>query len=519
MKKLFVVSLIIILVTGLILTSCAGPTAAPAPPPVPGKYGGIFKMAFFMPPSRFGVPLNIRHADRLYADFSLQRLLGCGEEQGIYEPVLATSWELAPDESSYTFKLRKGVKFHDGTDFNAQAVKWNFDKVCASERSVLDKVTSIDVIDDYTVRLNLFAWDNLILDELIIRDECFIISPTSYEKNGEEWANTNPVGTGPWKFKELIRNQVVTYERFNDYWEEGLPYLDGVEVCLFADPMTAAASFRAGEVHSLYGVDPGSAIELRATGKYNFPSKPGGRVVIVMNSTSPDSVWSDKQMREAFEYAVDKEAICEALGHGLVDSIYDIIPDVLGSPDTVPRKYDPEKARQLIAEAGHPGGIQVKLTYEAEIQPVQRDLLLAMQEDLAAVGIQLEMNPVARAALHQMSFEPAPGNDLRVENQRPSGSALGAAKETLTSDSVYFPGLKRPEGFDDLLQQAFVERDREKLIALLEKAEELAYGDTMFIPLWTDKHIAVVDPVVKDYIFFVGGTPDMRLQYAWLGVK
>ena len=175
------------------------------------KYGGIIRENAGKAPNRFGVPLNIRHADIQPADTPLEHLIRMSPKQDSYDPELAASWELAQDGSSYVFHLQKGVKFHDGTDFNAQAVKWNLDKVLASPRPVLDKVKSIDVIDNHTIRFNLKEWDILILNDLV-RDATFIISPTSYEKNGEKWANTHPVGTGPFKFKKYKRNTFLEWE-------------------------------------------------------------------------------------------------------------------------------------------------------------------------------------------------------------------------------------------------------------------------------------------------------------------
>ncbi|MBW1767699.1 MAG: hypothetical protein JRJ65_11690, partial [Deltaproteobacteria bacterium] len=130
------------------------------------KYGGIIRENSGKSPSRFGVPLNIRHGDIQPADTPLEHLLRMSPKQDTYDPELAASWELAPDKSSYVFHLQKGVKFHDGTDFNAQAVKWNLDKVLASPRPVLKSVKSLDVIDDHTVRFNLKEWDILILNDL-----------------------------------------------------------------------------------------------------------------------------------------------------------------------------------------------------------------------------------------------------------------------------------------------------------------------------------------------------------------
>ena len=281
--------------------------------------------------------------------------------------------------------------------------------------------------------------------------------------------------------------------------------------------MTAIAALKRGEIDALMGVDTVTASELKATGDYTIDWITGLTEVIVMNSMNPDSYWSDKRMREAMEYAVDKEKITKALGYGFVHPMNEIVKHCPGNPKKVIRKYNPKKARQLLKEAGHPGGVKVKLTHVAE---GPRDPWVALQEDLGAVGIQVELNPVRGAALHKMSFEPPPGSDLRIEAQR-GGPAivLGGVKETLSANSVYLPGLKRPEGFEELLQQALAETDQDKIVKLLERMEELAYKDVMFVPLWNGPLIFIYRKFIKDAHFTWAGGPVPHMEYAWIEKK
>ena len=181
MRKVYLNVLLILLTGGLVFGGLVQPGMAEDKP----KYGGKLILNFFRPVSRIGVPLNVRHSDQWYANHAIDKLIQSSEEvAGAVVPQLAINWELAPDKLSYTFKLRKGVKFHDGTDFNAQAVKWNLDKVIVASRPQLSKLTSIEVIDDYTVKFNLSSWDNQILNEFN-SDVGLIISPASFEKNGD----------------------------------------------------------------------------------------------------------------------------------------------------------------------------------------------------------------------------------------------------------------------------------------------------------------------------------------------
>jgi len=523
MKKVLLVVVAMILVGGLILSGCAAPSPAPAPAPGPSpapagiKTGGTLTVNFFRPASRFGVPLNIRHSDHWYAEHALEKLLTSSEAQAMtYDPQLATSWEMAPDRSSYTFHLREGVKFHDGTDFNAQAVKWNLDQVLAAKRPQLNKVSSIDVIDDYTIRFNLSGWDCLLLGEFG-SDVGFIISPTAFNQNGVEWANTHPIGTGPWIMSDFVRNQHIKYKKNPDYWGQ-VPYLDELVVLHIQDPMTASAAFRKGEVDILYSIFPETAAELEATGQYvvdDSTSGPGGG--FVMNTEDPNSIWYDKRMREALEYAIDKETIVEVLAHGYASPQYEIIKGIHEAgvdPGTVPRKYNPEKAKQLIKDAGYADGVKVKWTVNAD---GPQDTNVAIQAYLAEVGIEVELNPVTGAALNQMSFEAPLGNDLRQEAQRGGpANPLQGVKETLSETSIYLPGLKRPEGFQPLVEQALQETDMAKVLELCAQMDKLAYEDVMFVPMIGTKFVHIIQPYCKDVILLYGGGPHPKLQYCWL---
>ena len=242
-------------------------------------------------------------------------------------------------------------------------------------------------------------------------------------------------------------------------------------------------------------------------------------MIVLMNTIDLNSAWSDRRMREAMEYAIDKEKIAKSLGKGMVQPYYEIIHSMhdVTDPGTIHRKYDPGKARQLMKEAGYPDGLKVKAIFPSHFES---DLFLALQADLAEVGINIDLTPVAHTTSIQMSFEPSPGNDLKLEGQRGGpGNLLGAVKNELSSKSVYLPGLKRPKGFDDLLGQALAEPDPEKQIELLAEMERLAYEDVMFVPLWNSPMLTVLDPIVKDAIWFYGGGPNPKLERAWLNKK
>jgi len=476
------------------------------------KYGGIIRENSSKAPNRFGVPLNVRHGDMQVADIPLESLIRMTAVQDTYDPELAASWELAPDKSSYVFHLQKGVKFHDGTDFNAHAVKWNLDKVIASTRPMLKSVKSIDVIDDHTVRFNLKEWNVLILNDLVF-DGTLIISPTTYEKMGEEWCNTHPVGTAPFKYKKYKRNSFIEWEKFDGYWKEGVPYLDGAIRYFVSDPMTSLALFKNKDI-DIMPADVTTAKQLKEEEKYQMQWKGWIHQIVIFNSVGPASPWADKRMREALEYAIDKEAICSNMGKGFLEPVYEIVNNVPGNPKKTPRKYNPEKAKQLMREAGYPKGLKIKLVHGTGSN---KDFYVAIQSYLSQVGIEVTLQALNRAAHMEKVFQVPQGNVLIADAQRGGmGTSLGSVKETLSSNSVFFPGIKRPDGFDSLINKAVMESNDGKRVSLLEQLDETGYGDAMFLPLWSTPHLAVYHPYVRNFERFIGHSPKEGWDYVWL---
>ena len=527
MKKLFLFLLIMIIAGGLISSSCASteptpapapapkptpaptpalaptptpapaptPTPAPTPPPVKDKYGGVFKWSRPGPPAIFGDPMLLVSAiDQTAATPAYEFLVvPSNETAGAFSPQLATSWELAPDKSSYTFHLRKGVKFHDGTDFNAAAVKWNLDRVVASSKPYLRTVKSIDIVDDYTIRFNLSSWNNLFLNDLT-QWACAIISKVSFERNGAEWAKTNIVATGPYKQKEFRPKECLILEKFNGYWQPGVPFLDRIEVYGILDPMTYTLAFKAGEFDMIAAVDMITANQLK---------KEGFRVVndpilysqnLRFNSIDPASPFVDKRVRQALEYALDKRTILDAVTFGFNQPTYGILGgvQVSGKPNTVPRKYDPVKAKQLLAEAGYPNGLKIKLLYQAN----EKDLPLAIQGNLVKAGFEVEMTPLETGAFYQKFISEACfGNEvLLAYGSWFTSNPIAQANQTFPENTNMWLGVKRTDRTIELMKETLQLENPVEAMAVLEKIEALAYEDAMFVPLCTVPFIWVYGP-------------------------
>jgi peptide/nickel transport system substrate-binding protein len=217
MRKVLYLFLAVVLAAGLILGCSQPPAPAPKPSPAPAPAadapvkGGIMNVSFTRPPVNFGYPPKIVGPDQNFSRPGFEKLILLDNSYE-YQPELATSWDIAPDGKSITFKLRQGVKFHDGTVFDADAVLFNYQPYLPPQSSILAGVTSIEKIDAYTVKFNLTSFSNLLFFMLGADARMGIASPTAIQKNGPDWALVNPVGTGPFKMKSFERNTSLTYE-------------------------------------------------------------------------------------------------------------------------------------------------------------------------------------------------------------------------------------------------------------------------------------------------------------------
>jgi peptide/nickel transport system substrate-binding protein len=371
-------------------TSAASPT--PTPTTQAPQYGGTLNIIIIGgPQTAGGWPVDVFGPDATSYQFCMEPLLH-STISGEPAPWLAESYQVANDLMSITFKLKKGVKFQDGTDFNAQAAKWNLDNHITGMSSYAQYWDSVDVIDDYTIRVNLKSWTNTVLSSFADSPGSWMVSPTAFEQNGVDWMRDNPVGTGPFKFVSFQRDVNYKVVKNTDYWIKDRPYLDGIEIKYIADPMTQQAAMQAGEADMLE-LEPGKmAKDLETLGlSVNF------QIVTVYtffpDSAHADSPYADQKVREAIGYAIDREALANVFSYGYWDAPYQIPPtsNPAYNPNfTLGRKYDPTKSRALLTEAGHPNGFQTTILVNPAI--VNRDIPVALQSNLADVGITAELS-------------------------------------------------------------------------------------------------------------------------------
>lgn len=335
--------------------------------------------------------MDVFGPDATSYQFCMDPLLRSDNEGGVY-PWLAESYKVADDMTSVTFKLRKDVKFHDGTPFNAEAAKWNLDNHITAMSSYAQYWASVDVIDDYTIKVNLRMWTNTVLNSFGDSAGTWMVSPTAFQANGVDWMRNNPVGTGPFKFESFQRDVGYKVVKNPDYWITGRPYLDAIEIMYVADPLTQKAAMQAGEAHMLELEPSKMAKDLEAEGLLiNF------NIITVYcflpDSAHPDSPYANQKVREAVDYALDRESLANAFSYGYWEAPYQIPPtsNAAYNPDfAYAREYDVDTAKQLLEEAGFGSGFDTTILVNPAI--IDRNIPVALQSNLADIGINAELS-------------------------------------------------------------------------------------------------------------------------------
>ncbi len=375
------------------VTTATTATTATTTPAVQPIYGGTLRLIVDRAPKNLGDPSKSGLSARILTVEPLTLF----DTEGNLVPWLVTSWEMDPDAKTITFKVRQGVKFHDGTDYNAEAVKWNWEQAMSYGRITGGSdVKSIDVLDTYTVRLTFNRFSAMYI--IAFTHSIPQVSPTAVETNGKDWAKTHGVGTGPFRQVDFTADSYLKTVRFDDYWGTK-PYYDGVDYIAISDPTVAVLTMRSGDADMWDASFSLSAIDAKGMKDAGLQVIQRQAMVSFLagDGANPESVFANKQVREALEYALDRDAIAAARGAGSYEPLYQFAnPTNMGyNPDIQPRKYDPAKARELLADAGYPDGFDTTIIFENSQSAA--DTCTLIQSYLAAVGIMATLDPADTA--------------------------------------------------------------------------------------------------------------------------
>lgn len=455
--------------TGPATAAAAAATAITGP-----KSGGVLKIGILADVATMGDPAKMTVVSSTTQAAPAIETLFRTDKSGKPVPWLATDAINDLANKAITIPLRKGVKFHDGTDFNADAVKWNLEQCMTGKTGGTENFKSIDKVDDSTVRINLTQWDNTVTVNLgqIIGA---MISPAAYKANGAEWAGSHPVGTGPFKFVSWEKTSEIVYEKFDGYWQKGKPYLDGIEIHVIADPVTRLISFRKGEVDFLTFITAKDAADLEKEGfGVNRARAGSGALGWVHDSIKPDSPFAKLEVRQAVQHAIDVDAIAKTIFYGSAEPANQWIykghwaynSSITGYP------YNPDKAKQLLAQAGFANGFNTKLAYitnNADYAP----LSTSVQAFLKNVGIDAQLDPAPITRWSQVALSGGTWDGMWWAGISPNPDVAAALASRYMGGGRYYSQMLVPDDYVKAIQTALAAGDFESKAKATQDAMKL----------------------------------------------
>ncbi len=418
------------------------------------------------------------------------------------EPSLAESWEISEDGLTYTFKLREGVTFHDGTPFNAEAVKFNFERMLDEEHpfhdtgpfplafffSAVDEVTAVD---DTTVEFKLNEPFAPFLSNLAYPTG-LIVSPAAVEASGKDYGR-NPVGTGAYKFEEWQGNQRVVVTRNEDYWD-GAPAPEAIVFRPITDANTRVAEMLSGGLDIMVEVPPDSVAQFRDAPDFEVHEQAGPHVwFLILNMK--EGPFAEKAVRQAANYAINKESLVTDVLQGTAEVAAGPTPPAFAwayNEEVQPYPYDPDKARELLEEAGYDGE---EITFyvteggSGMLDPVAMGT--AIQADLAAVGMNVKIETYEwNTFLGQVN----PGLEGKADmaemawmtNDPDTLPFLTLRTAAFPSEGGFNSGYYSNVEVDELLNQARVSTEPEERATLYKQMQEIVHEDApwVFVANW-----------------------------------
>ncbi len=410
-------------------------------------------------------------------------------------PSLAESWTVSADGRVYEFKLREGLKFHNGDPFTAEDVKFSFNRAKGG-KILREKVREVMVVDRHRVRFHLHEpWPDFMAFYGTLATAAGWIVPKSYiERVGDDGFKKQPVGLGPYRLVGHTPGIEIVMEAFEGYWRK-TPSVKRLVYKMVTEPSTRMAMLRKGEVDVAYLIDVPAALELKRdpTLKLAFSGGIGVFFLDFFDQWDPKSPWHDRRVRQAASYAIDRRTLSEAETLGASKPTGSMVPRGFEFALVIePDPYDPGKAKQLLAEAGYPNGFEAG---DMHAYPPYFSTTEAVTNYLAAVGIKTRVRTMERAAFFSAwATKKLRGVCMCVAALY--GNAASRMSEWVPSTGVYAYG-----GYPDvdaLYKQQALETDRKKREALLHKIQHLLHERTRFAPIWDYTWPSGIGPRVAD---------------------
>jgi peptide/nickel transport system substrate-binding protein len=473
MKKILFISLAVIMILSIALSGCAKSDVAK---PGGGKEGGRLQLYASANVANLGDPNQTAGpSDAAFSFPVVEPLLIVGAD-GTLKGWLAESYVIADDGSSMTLHLRQGVSFTDGTPFNAEAAKYNLDNgINSTMWPNMQQVEECVIVDTYTVRLDFkngkFDWGAA--KSLASFWSVMMFSPTVLQTQAPEYKMTHVVGTGPFMLTEYLRDQKLVYDANPNYWR-GKPYLEGIDYNIIPDATVALLAYKKGDL-DLLGVQVKDAQGLLDEGfQITTSTDMVFNMCLIPSSKNPDSPLHDIRVRQAVEYAIDKQALVDGLTYGYgVATNQEFCLAPYKDDTTVGYPYSLTKSQELLTLAGFPNGITITC-YQVDVMP--DDLGLALQDQLKAAHITFNISKVSIIQFIKMIGGGGDGWEGYVFSYGFPGSTVDPASTILNGPLNYnttWISCEQPDECLTLETQAAQELDQAKRITIYQQISKL----------------------------------------------
>jgi peptide/nickel transport system substrate-binding protein len=429
-------------------------------------------------------------------------------------PGLATSWDISPDGTVYTFKLRSGVKFHDGAPFDAAAVKFNFERFWDESSPNFYKkakafviaytkwIKSVEIVDPMTVRVTLNAANYQWLRQgLQSYGQPLMVSPEAVKKYGNDGIALHPIGTGPFRFVQRDQGVKTVLEKNPDYW--GTPAkLDRVIFRPLQDPATRVNALENGEIHMM-STPPWDEIQRLVDAGFKLSTSPNVPYINFLHLNFKSDAMKDIRVRKAINMAIDRDGIAREIYHGTGRAEYGMLSPGTDAYDASFKSfgYDPEGAKKLLAEAGFANGL--KLTFELPQYGTGEVVETWIQRDLKKIGIDVDLKKyewITYMGRWAGGMSPDVGfNEIGWGMSTPAWIDIVSRCDSAPPGGINSGWYCNPE-VDKLLNSAILERDTAKMKEIYQKANRLIMDDGAFVPYVDDLQPMLLSPKVKGFV-------------------
>jgi glutathione transport system substrate-binding protein len=431
--------------------------------------------------------------------------------------VLAERYETSPDGLVYTFKLREGVTFHDGTPFNAEAVKVNLDRVTNPESRLarfnqFKQIKTVEVLGPHSVRISLKEPFGPFINALA-HASAAMISPAALAKYGKDIA-FHPVGTGPFTFVAWQQTDFVKGAKFTGYWQAGLPKVDTVTWKPVLENGTRAAMLQTGEADFAFPLPYEQAKALGENKKLKVVAEPS-IIVRYLSMNVLQKPFDDVRVRQAINYAINKEALAKVAFSGYATPAQGIVPKgVLYAHTMSVWPYDPAKARQLLKEAGYANGFETTL-WSAYTTSTAQKAIQFLQQQLGQVGIKVQtlaLEPGQRTEWVQTAPDPKTARvRLYYAGWSSSTGEADWALRPLLATEAWPPKLNNTAYYsnpevDDFIAKALVSTKDAEKADLYAKAQEQIAKDAPWAPLVTEQNLYATSARLSGVVVMPDGT-------------